>query len=101
MSLVYPSLDGIEFFSRFTVPVLWDKKTETIVNNESSEIIRIFNSAFNHLLPADKAAVDMYPEEYRAEIDQLNTLVYNTVNSAYFPCSDLLSPADTRHRWRI
>ena len=64
------------------MPVLWDKKTETIVNNESSEIIRIFNSAFNHLLPADKAAVDIYPEEYRAEIDQLNTLVYDTVNSA-------------------
>ncbi|KAG2361831.1 glutathione S-transferase [Suillus spraguei] len=49
---------------RFTVPVLWDKKLDTIVNNESSEIIRIFNTAFNHLLPADKAAIDIYPEAH-------------------------------------
>jgi putative glutathione S-transferase len=69
-------------WSRFTVPVLWDNKLNTIVNNESSEIIRIFNSAFNHLLPADKAAVDIYPEAHRQEIDSINEWVYETINSA-------------------
>lgn len=63
--------------------MLWDKKTETIVNNESSEIIRFFNAAFNHLLPAHKAAIDLYPESLRKEIDELNGRVYNTVNSSY------------------
>jgi len=73
-----------EYTGRFTVPVLWDKKTETIVNNESSEIIRIFNSAFNEFLPADKAAVDLYPEALRTEIDALNSWVYNTVNNGVY-----------------
>ncbi|PIL23138.1 hypothetical protein GSI_14447 [Ganoderma sinense ZZ0214-1] len=73
-----------EYKGRFTVPVLWDKKTETIVNNESSEIIRFFNTAFNHLLPADKAALDLYPEPRRKEIDELNEWVYNTVNNGVY-----------------
>ena len=68
---------------RYTVPLLWDKKTNTIVNNESSEIIRIFNTAFNDLLPADKAALDLYPENLRSEIDGINEWVYDTVNSEY------------------
>lgn len=66
---------------RFTVPILWDKKNQTIVNNESSEIIRIFNTAFNELIPADKAALDFYPTELRSEIDGINEWVYDTVNS--------------------
>ena len=61
--------------------MLWDKTLETIVNNESSEIIRIFNTAFNGLLPADKAKLDFYPEHLRGEIDALNEWVYDTVNS--------------------
>ena len=69
--------------ARFTVPILWDKKTETVVNNESSEIIRIFNSGFNNLLPADKAAVDLYPEELRTEIDAVNDWIYNGINSRF------------------
>ncbi|KAI1794303.1 glutathione S-transferase [Ganoderma leucocontextum] len=73
-----------EYEGRFTVPVLWDKKTETIVNNESSEIIRFFNTAFNHLLPADKAAMNIYPEPLRKEIDELNDWVYNTVNNGVY-----------------
>jgi len=73
-----------DFVGRFTVPVLWDKKTHTIVNNESSEIIRIFNSAFNDLLPPEKAAVDMYPEELRKEIDEINEWVLETVNSGVY-----------------
>ncbi|KAJ8586796.1 hypothetical protein M405DRAFT_743032 [Rhizopogon salebrosus TDB-379] len=69
---------------RFTVPVLWDNKLNTIVNNESSEIIRIFNSAFNRLLPADKAAVDIYPEAHRQEIDSINEWVYETINNGVY-----------------
>ncbi|KAJ8592373.1 hypothetical protein M405DRAFT_763613 [Rhizopogon salebrosus TDB-379] len=68
----------------FTVPILWDTKLNTIVNNESSEIIRIFNTAFNHLLPADKAAVDIYPEAHRQEIDSINEWVYDTVNNGVY-----------------
>ncbi|KZT27233.1 hypothetical protein NEOLEDRAFT_1061557 [Neolentinus lepideus HHB14362 ss-1] len=73
-----------DYSGRFTVPVLWDKKTEAIVNNESSEIIRIFNSAFNEFLPADKAAVDLYPGHLRDQIDELNTWVYDTVNNGVY-----------------
>ncbi|TEB24566.1 glutathione S-transferase [Coprinellus micaceus] len=73
-----------DFGGRFTVPVLWDKKTETIVNNESSEIIRIFNSGFNSLLPADKAAVDLYPEELRGEIDSVNDWIYAGINNGVY-----------------
>ncbi len=53
------------------------------MNNESCEIIRIFNSAFNHLLPADKAAVDLYPEELRTEIDSINEWMSEMLNSTY------------------
>jgi len=69
---------------RFTVPILWDKVNNTIVNNESSEIIRIFNTAFNDLLPADKAALDLYPAENRAEIDAINEWVYPEINNGVY-----------------
>ncbi|KAJ7778582.1 glutathione S-transferase [Mycena maculata] len=72
------------YASRFTVPVLWDKKLNTVVNNESSEIIRMFNTAFNGLLPADKAKLDLYPEESRAEIDTLNEWVYSDINNGVY-----------------
>ena len=61
--------------------MLWDKKNETIVNNESSEIIRIFNTEFNELIPADKANIDIYPKEHREEIDSANEWVYSGINS--------------------
>lgn len=70
-----------DYKGRFTVPLLFDNKTQSIVNNESSDIIRIFNSAFNHLLPPEKARLDLYPEPLRSEIDELNAWVYDTVNS--------------------
>lgn len=73
-----------DYTGRFTVPILWDKKLETIVNNESSEIIRILNSAFNDLLPADKAALDLYPANLRPEIDEVNDWVYHTVNNGVY-----------------
>ncbi|KAF8270443.1 glutathione S-transferase [Lactarius quietus] len=70
------------FSGRFTVPVLWDKKQHTIVNNESSEIIHMFNSDFDGLVPEDKAKLDLYPEELRKEIDEVNELFYDKSNSA-------------------
>jgi len=73
-----------EYAARFTVPVLWDKKLNTVVNNESSEIIRMFNTAFNDLIPADKAALDLYPEPHRAEIDALNGWVYSGINNGVY-----------------
>jgi putative glutathione S-transferase len=70
------------YSARFSVPVLWDKQTETIVNNESSEIIRMLNSEFNDLIddPA-KRDLDLYPEEHRKGIDEINEWVYDSVNS--------------------
>ncbi|EJD40626.1 glutathione S-transferase [Auricularia subglabra TFB-10046 SS5] len=73
-----------DYSGRFTVPVLWDTQHRTIVNNESSEIIRILNTAFNALLPPAHAALDLYPEHLRAEIDALNEWVYSDVNNGVY-----------------
>ena len=66
-----------EYSGRFTVPVLYDKVQEKIVNNESSEIIRMLNSEFNAFckLP-EQAAIDLYPESLKAEVDSLNEWIY-------------------------
>lgn len=72
-----------KFSGRVTVPVLWDKKTETIVSNESSEIIRMLNSAFDHL---GAVPGDFYPEPLRDEIDVVNERVYHTVNNGVYKC---------------
>jgi putative glutathione S-transferase len=64
-----------------SVPVLWDKQKKVIVNNESSEIIRMFNSAFNHITGNE---LDFYPEHLQAEIDQVNDLVYNSINNGVY-----------------
>jgi putative glutathione S-transferase len=67
--------------SRASVPVLWDKSREKIVSNESSEIIRMLNSAFDEF---GDASLDFYPEELRTEIDAVNHLVYETVNNGVY-----------------
>ena len=64
-----------------TVPVLWDKQRRTIVNNESSEIIRMFNQAFDNW---GDAGLDLYPQTLRAEIDRVNELVYNKINNGVY-----------------
>lgn len=71
------------YTGRVTVPILWDTKTQTIVNNESSEIIRMFNSAFEQ---AGAKPGDYYPMTLRQEIDQLNDRIYNTVNNGVYKC---------------
>ncbi|MEM6603079.1 MAG: glutathione S-transferase family protein [Pseudomonadota bacterium] len=69
------------YTGRVTVPILWDKKTETIVSNESSEIIRFFNSAFNTLGAND---ADFYPEAQRQEINQINDEIYHGINNGVY-----------------
>lgn len=70
---------------RFTVPVLWDTKTETIVNNESSEIIRFLNTEFNELIEdSDAKKLDYYPLDLQSKIDSLNTLTYENINNAVY-----------------
>ncbi len=72
-----------DYSGRVTVPVLWDRQQQTIVNNESSEIIRMFNSAFNaHTGIKD----DYYPEALREEIDQINAFVYENINNGVYRC---------------
>jgi putative glutathione S-transferase len=70
------------YTGRATVPVLWDTKTNTIVNNESAEIMRMLNSEFNAFAryPDD----DYYPAELRLEIDELNSLIYSSVNHGVY-----------------
>jgi putative glutathione S-transferase len=72
-----------DYTGRVTVPVLWDRERRTIVNNESSEIIRMFNSAFDALAAAGD---DLYPEALRDEIDELNSVIYDTVNNGVYKC---------------
>ncbi|PKM05458.1 MAG: glutathione-dependent reductase [Gammaproteobacteria bacterium HGW-Gammaproteobacteria-6] len=70
-----------DYTGRVTVPVLWDKQLQTIVNNESAEIIRLFNSAFDDLTGN---TLDFYPEHLRAEIDQINQRVYDEINNGVY-----------------
>ncbi|KXF79906.1 glutathione S-transferase family protein [Enterovibrio coralii] len=70
-----------DYTGRVTVPVLWDKKTETIVSNESSEIIRMFNSAFNDLTGNTD---DYYPEALQSVIDEWNDYVYPNINNGVY-----------------
>lgn len=69
------------FDGQVTVPVLWDKKHQTIVNNESSEIIRMLNSAFDDY---GNAKVDFYPKSLHEEIDEINHLIYNNINNGVY-----------------
>jgi glutathionyl-hydroquinone reductase len=72
-----------DFTGRATVPVLWDRKTRTIVNNESSEIIRMLNSEFDGF---GDVSVDLYPKTLRSAIDSINAFVYETINDGVYRC---------------
>lgn len=82
MREVYTSSDPA-YSGRVTVPVLWDRVSETIVSNESADIIRMFNSAFD---PVGAKAGDYYPAALRGEIDVVNDRVYQTVNNGVYRC---------------
>lgn len=69
--------------TRVTVPILWDKQGEVVVSNESSEIIRMFNSAFDGLTGN---TLDFWPEDLRAEIEPVNQRIYDTFNNGVYRC---------------
>ncbi|MDQ2164830.1 MULTISPECIES: glutathione S-transferase family protein [Vibrio] len=73
----------VDYSGRVTVPVLWDKKTNTIVSNESSEIIRMFNSAFNELTGNQH---DYYPQALSKAIDEWNAYIYPNINNGVYRC---------------
>jgi glutathionyl-hydroquinone reductase len=79
---VYAKADA-GYSGRVTVPVLWDRGESTIVNNESSEIIRMFNRAFDAF---GDASVDFYPADLQGAIEDVNRLVYETVNNGVYRC---------------
>jgi len=68
---------------RVTVPVLWDKQTKQIVNNESSDIIIMLNSKFNQYTDSK---LNLYPEELKIEIDELNQYIYSNINNGVYKC---------------
>ena len=77
-------LTDLGFEGRVTVPLLWDKESNRAVNNESSEIIRMFNSEFDQW--AGDSELDLYPEDLRTEIDGLNERIYDSVNNGVYRC---------------
>ena len=79
---IYTKADP-QFSGRVTVPILWDKVQNTIVSNESSEIIRMFNGAFDGVTGNTQ---DYWPEQLRASIEQVNTRIYNTLNNGVYRC---------------
>ncbi len=72
-----------DYSGRVTVPVLWDKENDCIVSNESSEIIRMFNSAFNAVTGDTQ---DFFPAEKRDEIETINHLIYQNINNGVYRC---------------
>ena len=80
LSSLYVSSDP-HYTGKISVPVLWDKKKKSIVNNESSEIIRIFNSSFDSMT---ESQIDLYPEHIRESIDEINDKIYQNVNNGVY-----------------
>ncbi|KAI4854065.1 hypothetical protein E4T44_00424 [Aureobasidium sp. EXF-8845] len=77
------------FVGRTTVPTLWDRKTNTIVNNDSAEIIRMFYTAFDHLLPESEREVSkgrsgLLPDAIKSDIEAMNTWVYGAINNGVY-----------------
>jgi len=83
----YYQLADPGYQGNITVPVLWDKETNTIINNESGEILRILNSDFNEFCATpQQAQLDFYPESLRSVIDKINEFVYPQINNGVYRC---------------
>lgn len=83
-----------DYTGRVLVPVLWDTQTRTIVNNESGEIVRMLNQAFNAF---GDARVDLYPAPLRDEIDRINEFIYDNINNGVYRCGFASSQAAYEH----
>ena len=70
-----------DYTGRATVPVLWDTKQNVMVNTESADILRMFDTAFEHLVPSD---IRLYPEELASDIDSLNARIYDELNNGVY-----------------
>jgi glutathionyl-hydroquinone reductase len=86
-----------DFTGRATVPVLWDRKTKTIVNNESSEIVRMLNSAFDAF---GDASLDLYPPALRPEIEEINRFIYDNINNGVYRAGLAKSQEAYEHAFR-
>ncbi len=73
-----------DYTGRFTVPTLWDKKTQTIVNNESSEIIRMFYTAFDDLIDQKYKDVVLFPDDLQNKIEEVNKWTYDDINNGVY-----------------
>jgi len=93
---VYEKADPT-YTGRATVPILYDKKLQTIVNNESSEIIRMLNSEFNAF--AERPELDLYPEALRKEIDDVNSWIYTSINNGVYRCGFATTQAAYDHAY--
>jgi len=96
LSEVYLLADP-RYTGRVSVPVLWDKKRKTIVNNESSEIIRMLNSAFDAFT---NVHTDYYPAPLRAQIDKFNDLIYPNINNGVYRAGFATSQAAYEQAFR-
>lgn len=74
------------YTGRATVPLLWDTHEDTAVNNESADLVCMLNREFDHLLPPERAGIDLRPGELRDDIDRLNEWMYSRVNDGVYRC---------------
>lgn len=81
---LYEDVAGVKGLTKFTVPILFDLKTKAVVNNESSEIVRMLNTAFNEW--AKHPERDVYPEQLRTEIDAVMKWIYPNINNGVYRC---------------
>ncbi|XP_010494559.1 PREDICTED: uncharacterized protein LOC104771692 isoform X2 [Camelina sativa] len=75
---------SLNYTGKYTVPILWDKKLKTIVNNESSEILQMFNTEFNHV--ADNPSLDLHPPSLQTIVDDTNAWIHEDINNGVYKC---------------
>eukprot|EP01087_Luapelamoeba_hula_P005248 TRINITY_DN15321_c0_g1_i1.p1 TRINITY_DN15321_c0_g1~~TRINITY_DN15321_c0_g1_i1.p1 ORF type:complete len:379 (-),score=55.37 TRINITY_DN15321_c0_g1_i1:122-1141(-) len=92
-------LDNPEYVGRYTVPVLWDTETKKIVNNESSELVQMFNTEFNAF--AKRPEFDLRPAALVERIDALNTWMYETINNGVYKCGFAISQSAYESAFKV